>query len=126
MSQPVTVTLNGAVVAAPSASTTLVPSLGSNMMLGVQRTYSYKAADSGSINSPSAPVALQQGSITKIRYLSIRIIGAAVTVVAVSAAGTATFKLADLWVWHDPNEGDQFTSITLQGVTDFEYILLGD
>jgi hypothetical protein len=126
MSQPVTITLNGAITAAPSTSTALVPSLASTAMLSLQRTYGYKVADSGSINSPSSPVALALGSITKVRFIFLRVIGASVTVVATSAAGTATFKCADEFIWHNPNEGDQFTAITLQGVTDFEYILAGD
>lgn len=126
MSQPITVTVNGAISAAPASSTALAPSLRADVMIGLQRTYSFKQADSISINSPVSFVGLGLGSITKVRFVFIRVIGASITITATSAAGSAVFNVSDEWMWHSPNEGDQFTAITLKGVSDLEYLLLGD
>lgn len=126
MAQPIVVNLNGSIQAQPSASTSLVPSLTNEVLLSVNKVYSYRSSDSISINSPSVPVTLSLGSIAKVRFMYFKVIGAAVTFVFTSPAGSATLKVSDLILWSDPNEGDQITAITLQGVSDLEYILLGD
>lgn len=127
MAQPVTVTVTGAVTAAPSATTALLPSLQDTIPFGLTRTYSYRVGNSFSINAPVSPVAVAFGSITKVRFVMMSVIGASVQVAITSAAGNAqVFKVGERWLWSSPSEGDQITAMTLLGVSDIELLLLGD
>ena len=127
MAQPINVTLNGSVSAAPASSSSISPSLSDTIMIGFSRTYAYRVAVSESVNAPSVAATIQLGSITKVRTIVMRVIGASLTVQLTSPAGAdQAFKTGDLFVWHSPNEGDQFTAVKLLGVADVEMLILGD
>lgn len=126
MAQPVTVTVTGAVTAAPAATTALSPSLQDVLPFGISRTYSYRQPSSFSVNSPTNPVSVGLGSITKVRFVMMSVIGASVKVTITTGLGTATFPVSERWMWSSPNEGDQITAMSLTGVSDIEMLLLGD
>lgn len=127
MSQMVTVTVSGAVVAGPANASPTAPSLQDMLNVSTSRTYGYKSGQSTTINAPSTPFAVNLGAITKVRFLALRTIGASMQVLLTSALGTdQAFKVSDLMVWSAPNEGDQITAIKLIGVADVEYLLAGD
>jgi hypothetical protein len=127
MAQPITVTVTGAVQAAPSATNALVPSLLGTKPFGINRTYAYRTEKNISINAPVSPVTLDIDSITKVRFCVLTVIGASVEMRVTSASGTdQAFKVSEFFMWSSPSEGDQWTSIKLLGVTDLEFILLGD
>ncbi len=129
MAQPKTVTVNGAVIVGPASSTSLVPSLQDNVLLSVLRTYAYSTADTYSINNPveGSPFTLPLGSITKVRFFYMRVIGASAELMVTNAHGAdQKFDVSEMIVWSSPNEGTQLTAIKLVGVTDIEVILSGD
>src|SRR5580692_2129283 len=108
MAQPVTVTVNGAVMANPSATTSLSPSLADTVQFGTQHTYSYKIANNFSINAPVSPVSVVLGSIAKVRFMFLRVIGGPVQVLVTSAAGTGqTYSVSEYMLWSSPAEGTQ-------------------
>jgi len=123
MAQPITVTVNGAISASPSASNSLAPSLSDTVQFGTQRTYSYKFANNFSINAPVTPVVIGLGgSITKVRP-----IGSPIDVLVTSPAGTdQAIYVSEEWLWSSPSEGTQITGIKMLGVSDIEMLLLGD
>jgi len=128
MSQPSTIGINGAVVASPANTAQFAPSLQEMLSISCERTYSYKSGNSATVNNLiGSPYVVPLGSVTKVRFLALRVIGAALQVLVTSASGTdQTFKVSDLWLWHSPNEGDQLTAIKLVGTADIEYVLAGD
>lgn len=130
MAQPITVSVTGAVNAAPASSTALVPSLMDMKPFGLQRTYNYRIANSFSVNNPliGSPFTVPLGSITKVRFIAMSIVGAAsMQLLVTSAAGAdQTFKVSELLLWSAPTESDQMTAIKLVGIGDVELILLGD
>jgi hypothetical protein len=128
MAQPVTVTVNGAIMANPSASTSLSPSLADTVQFGTQRVYSYKFANNFSINAPVSPVTIGLGgSMTKVRFMFIRPIGGPIEVLLTSPAGTdQALFVSEEWLWSSPSEGTQVTGIKMLGVSDVEMLLLGD
>lgn len=129
MAQPITITVTGAATAAPASTTALVPSLMSMKPFGMNRTYSYRIANSFNVNNPliGSPFTVPLGSIAKVRFALMAVIGNSMQVIVTSTAGTdQSFKVSELLLWSAPTEGDQWTSIKLVGVGDVELLLLGD
>ena len=130
MAQPITITVNGAVQAAPASTTALAPSLSDTVQFGTSRTYAYKITNSFSINNPlsGSPFTVPLGSITKVRFMFIRAIGAGVLMLLTSPADPdpQLLYVTEEMLWSSPSEGTQLTAIQLVGVTDVEMILSGD
>jgi len=130
MAQPVTISVTGAIQAAPAVSTALAPSLSDTVQFGTNRTYSYKISNNFSINNPiiGSPFDVPLGSITKVRFMFIRTIGASVLMLVTSPADPdpQLIYVAEEMFWSSPSEGTQLTAIQLVGVTDVEMIISGD
>ena len=126
MAQPVTVSVTGAITAAlstPSPQATLQ----SVKPFFLQRTLSYRRDDNFSINAPVVPFEVPLGSITKVRFMVMTVIGASVTLQVTSAAGSnQSIKVSEFFLFSSPSAGDEFTSISILGVSDIEMILMGD
>lgn len=126
MAQPVTVAVTGAISAAPSTPAAQA-TLQSVKPFFLQRTYSYRLDQNLTINSPVSPVEISLGSITKVRFVALTVIGSSVQLLVTSGAGTdQTVKVSEFFLFSAPSEGDQLTAIKIQGVSDVEMILLGD
>lgn len=129
MPLPAIIGHTGSVSGTPAQATSGVPSLQEILNTSFTSTFaSSKSARPAIVGATDAsPFVLALETITKVRFMAMRVRGGTLKVVVTSAAGTdQAFNLSDVLVWHSPNSGDELTAVKLVGTADLEYVLAGD
>jgi len=120
----------GALQAAPTPASSTFPSLQDIGNTSFQRTYSQRISGSPSVvgATDGVPFILPFGSVTKCRMFWLRVNGGGSLKVKFTTplATDQVLNVADEWLWHSPNEGDQMTAIKLIGTGETEYLVAGD
>ena len=129
MSQAATIAHSGAVTGYP-VSSPCGPTLSDTLRTDFQGTYSAsKSSRLAIVNATDAsPYVVALDSITKIRFLALRVInGASIKALLTSPSGSdQAIKTSSLLLWHSPTSGDEITTIKLVGTADIELMLAGD
>jgi len=129
MAQSVTIWHSGAVTGQPLAVPG-GPSLSDMMNTSFSNTYSASQASRLSVvaATDSVPFVVAFGSVTKVRFLGIRVInGSSIKALLTSPSGTdQALKTSSMLLWHSPNSGDEITAIKLVGTADIELLIAGD
>lgn len=127
MAQTRTVWLTGAASIAPVAVLN-GPTLADHLNISATATYQASKASPLSVSSTTeAPYTVSLDSITKVRFMILKVRSGSVTLQLTSAAGTdQKLKVSDQIIWHAPNAGDEITAIKLVGTADVELLLAGD
>ena len=129
MSQAATIAHSGAVSGYPVGSP-CGPTLSDTLRTDFQGTYSAsKSSRLAIVNATNAtPYVVALDSITKIRFLALRVInGASIKALLTSPSGSdQAIKTSSLLLWHSPNSGDEITTIKLVGTADIELMIAGD
>ena len=129
MAQAVTIWHSGAVSGQPIAVPG-GPSLADTLNTSFQGTYSASKSSRLSVVAATdiAPYTVTLDSVSKARFLGLRVInGASIKVLLTSPSGTdQTIKVSSLLLWHSPNSGDEITAIKLVGTADIEILIAGD
>jgi hypothetical protein len=75
-----------------------------------------------------SPYTVALDSITKARFLGVRVInGSSIKMLLTSPSGTdQALKVSSMLLWHSPNSGDEITAIKLVGTADIELLIAGD
>jgi hypothetical protein len=78
-----------------------------------------------------APYAVPFEGILRVRWLAIRVSsGSLVVLVSTSSGAAQAVRVSDLWVLHNPNDGDHLTAVSFAvdpGTTaDVRYQIAGD
>ena len=106
------------------------PTLSDTLRTDFQGTYSAsKSSRLAIVNATDAtPYVVALDSITKIRFLALRVInGASIKALLTSPSGSdQAIKTSSLLLWHSPNSGDEITAIKLVGTADIELMIAGD
>lgn len=127
MAQPITVGVTGAITTAPASPTGPTPLYQTVKTFGLQRTYAYRTDHNLSINNPATPYSVPLGSISKVRFMALTVVGSSVELRVTWSSGVdQTSKVSEFLMFSSPSEGDQLTAIKLVGVSDIELILMGD
>ena len=120
---------SGAVTGMPTNSP-CGPTLSDTLRTDFQGTYSAsKSSRLAIVNATDAtPYVVALDSITKIRFLALRVInGASIKALLTSPSGSdQAIKTSSLLLWHSPNSGDEITAIKLVGTADIELMIAGD
>ena len=129
MAQSVTIWHSGAVTGQPLAVPG-GPSLSDMMNTSFSNTYSASQASRLSVVGATdlSPFVVAFGSVTKARFLGIRVInGSSIKALLTSPSGTdQALKTSSLLLWNSPNSGDEITAINLVGTADIELLIAGD
>jgi len=106
------------------------PSLSDMLNTSFNGTYAASKATRLSVVGATdlVPYAVAFDSITKGRFLGLRVInGSSIKVLITSPSGTdQAIKVSSLLLWHSPNSGDEITAINLVGTADIELLIAGD
>ena len=129
MAQSVTIWHSGAVTGQPTPVPG-GPSLSDMLNTSFCGTYGSSKAGRPSVVGATdlVPYVVTLDTITKVRFLGIRVInGSSIKVKLTSPAGTdQVLQVSSLLLWHSPNSGDEITAIKLVGTADIELLIAGD
>jgi len=129
MAQAVTIWHSGAVSGQPHAAP-CGPSLSDTLNTSFQNTYSASKASRLSVVAATdqTPYTFPLDSITKARFIGVRVLnGASIKILLTSASGTdQALKTCSLLLWNSSNSGDEITAIKLVGTADLEILIAGD
>ena len=129
MAQSVTIWHSGSVTGQPTPVPG-GPSLSDMLNTSFNGTYAASKATRLSVVGATdlVPYAVAFYSITKGRFLGLRVInGSSIKVLITSPSGTdQAIKVSSLLLWHSPNSGDEITAINLVGTADIELLIAGD
>lgn len=129
MAQSVTIWHSGSVTGQPTPVPG-GPSLSDMLNTSFNGTYAASKATRLSVVGATdlVPYAVSFDSITKGRFLGLRVInGSSIKVLITSPSGTdQAIKVSSLLLWHSPNSGDEITAINLVGTADIELLIAGD
>jgi hypothetical protein len=130
MAQSVTIWHNGAVMGQVPSPVPSGPSLADTLNTSFSGTYAASKATRLSVVGATdlAPYTVVLDSVTKARFLGIRVInGSSIKALLTSPSGTdQAIKVSSLLLWHSPNSGDEITAIKLVGTADIELLIAGD
>jgi hypothetical protein len=118
----------GSLSGCPATPTTTFPTLQEIANTSFSRTYSQRIADTLSVVGATdlAPFSVPFGSITKARMVYLRASQTIKIKVTTLLAVDQVLPLSDMFLLHNPNEGDQITAIKVVGTADIECVLAGD
>ena len=129
MAQAVTIWHSGSVTGQPTPVPG-GPSLADMLNTSFSGTYSASKATRLSVVGATdlAPFAVAFDSVTKARFVGMRVInGSSIKVLLTSPSGTdQAVKVSSMFLWHSPNSGDEITAIKLVGTADIELLIAGD
>lgn len=129
MAQSVTIWHSGAVTGQPVPFPG-GPSLADMLNTSFNQTYSASKASRLSVVGATdlVPYVVTLDSITKARFIGLRVInGASIKMLLTSPSGTdQALNVSSMFLWNAPNSGDEITAIKLVGTADIELLVAGD
>jgi hypothetical protein len=127
----VTVDLSGSVVVQPAVGSSTFPTSNDTLTLGVKRTYTREFGGIIAVTgTDGTPQPLPFGSITKVKFVALRVTGGKVKFRITTADGAAQIlPVTGTLVIDNPDSGSEITALTMAVVSagpQVEYTLAGE